>query len=197
MALTPEAPPERLPCGRDPLDVWDHAAARRLDYHEQSCPYCQGVAGEQAVVSGPADRYLSTVGEPPTSLLDRVMTAVRAGLRARDVLPLPSPHGPVTVDAATAAAALRYTVDQGTTARARSCRIRPRHVPPAGDHQLGGDPVLPPSVTISLSIAVLAGEDIEHLAGHIRDLVIRVCAEVLGLDVATVDIDVVDLLERP
>jgi hypothetical protein len=125
-APTSRAGAERLPCGRDPLDVWDHAAAGRRPTHEQTCPYCQGVIAEYEVLVEPTRAWKVAEVDPPTALLERVMAIVRSSLRARTYLPLASPYGPVQLDAATAAAVLRWAVDQVEGARARSCRIDPR-----------------------------------------------------------------------
>lgn len=183
--------PRTLPCGRDPIDVWDHAAAAdHLDGHEQTCTYCQGVVSEHRMVSEPVRRWRDQPIEAPTSLLERVMSSVRAGLRARNYLPLASPGGPVNIDIVTAEAALRWSLDQTPDARARSCRVELQ--PRAAEEPIGGPP-RPPVVSIDLSITARFGADLALLAADTRRLVRAVATEVLGLDVAGIDILVADL----
>lgn len=185
--------PPTLPCGRDPIDVWDHAAADHLDAHEQTCTYCQGVISEYRLVAEPLRRWRDQPIQAPPSLLERVMTSVRASLLARNYLPLASPGGPVNLDTVTAQAALRWSVDQIPDARARSCDIHQR---PHLAEDLGGGPPQPPAVDIDLSITARFGVDLPGLAADVRHLVIAVAAEILGLDVVTVNIVIVDLYEQ-
>jgi hypothetical protein len=114
---------QKLPCGHDPLDVWDHAAADRIDSHEQTCSYCQGVIDEYRTLAAATREWRDEPVDVPTGLLERVMATVRAAMKARNYLPLVSPYGPVRLDVVTAAAVLRWTIDQHGDARARSCKI--------------------------------------------------------------------------
>jgi hypothetical protein len=187
MAVDQDTPPALLPCGRDPLVVWDHADEHRLGPHERSCPYCQGVVDEHAVLSGTTSRYLAVPLEPPASLLERVMQSVRAAMRVGDVLPLASPLGPVTLDQAAASTVVRYAADQIPGVRARSCRIEPR-----SDGAAARDPV-----DIGLTISGADGADLRSLAQDTRAVVIGVARDLLGLEVGVVDIEVVDIFAPP
>ncbi len=183
---------QTLPCGRDALDVWDHAAGGSLDGHEQTCPYCQGVVDEYDALAEPTERWRAHPIDAPIALLERVMATVRAGLRARNYLPLVSPYGPVQLDTATAAAALRWVVDQVDGSRARSCKIQPVDLQPAPDE--GGAPP-DPAVTVRLTIIARSAVRLPPLAADIRRLIRAVGTELLGLDIVAVDIDIVDLFE--
>ncbi len=143
-----------LACGRDPLQVWDDAAGDHIGSHEQVCAYCQVVISEQQLLAGPVRRWQTQVIEAPATLLERVMTIVRAALRARSYLPLVSPYGPVRLDTATATAVLRWVVDQLDDARARTCRIEPVDLTPAGRP---GEPPPPPIVALTLSLTARLG----------------------------------------
>ncbi len=183
-----------LPCGCDPLDVWDHAAEDRLSSHEQTCAYCQGVVGEYRTLAEPTRRWRNEPIAAPVALLERVMATVRSGLKARNYLPLVSPYGPVQLDTATAAAVLRWVVDQVDGARARSCRIDPVDMSPASDDlrpASSPDPV----VAIRLTISARFGTHLEALAAQIRHVLSAVGRELLGLRVTSVDVDIVDLFE--
>lgn len=207
---------QQLPCGYDPLQVWDHAAADYLDSHEQTCPYCQGVVDEYNVLAGPIRAWKAAPVEVPPSLLDRVMTTVRTSLQARNYLPLVSPLGPIRLDTATAAAVLRWAVDQHGAARARSCKIEPidrnrsdgtavadsaggtpgGQGPPNGGPPGGGpgDADVPEApVAIRLTVTAARGTRLPHLADELRRLVRAVGTDLLGLDVTAIDVTVVDL----
>ncbi len=185
--------PPNLPCGRDPIDVWDHAAADHLDSHEQTCTYCQGVISEYRLVAEPLRRWRDQPIQAPPTLLERVMTSVRAGLLARNYLPLASPGGPVNLDTVTAQAALRWSVDQLPDARARSCDIHQR---PNPADNLDGGPPRAPAVDIDLSVTARFGVDLTGLAADVRHLVATVAADILGIDVVTVNIVIVDVYEQ-
>jgi RNA polymerase sigma-70 factor, ECF subfamily len=181
-----------LPCGRDPLQVWDDAAEDRLDAHQQTCRYCQGVAAEYRDLAEPIREWQAETIEAPPALLRRVMTTVRAGLTARNYLPLVSPHGPARLDTATAAAAMRWAADQVDGVRARSCHIDPIDLtrptrPP--------DEAAPAVVTVHLSITAPIGVDLLELADEVRRLVRDASNEILGLEIATINIDIVDVYQ--
>lgn len=183
---------EQLPCGRDPLDVWDHTAADRLDGHEQTCTYCQGVVSEYRVLAEPTRQWRSETVTAPAALLERVMATVRSNLRARNYLPLASPHGPVQLDTATAAGVLRWVVDQVDGARARSCRIELIDASVDDDHEQPDHGV---AVDVQLTITARAGTHLPALAEQIRHMVRTVGEQLLGLTIDTVDIGIVDLFE--
>lgn len=186
---------DHLPCGRDPVDVWDHIAVDRLSAHEQTCPYCQGVVSEYRALSAPTQRWRALPVEVPASLLERVLSTVRAGLRARNYLPLTAPGGPVNIDTATAEAALRWSLDQTDGARARSCKIRRRDPDTSGVDDGAAPPA--PTVDIALTITARIGMPIPPVVAEGRELVRWVAVDLLGLDVARIDISVEDLFEGP
>ncbi len=195
MAMSAEDLP-RLICGRDPSEVWDHAAAGTLDPHEQACPYCQKVVSEYRSIQDPVERYLRQPVEPPAHLAERIMSRVRAELRPRAWLVLPSPLGPIRLERGAAAGTLRQLLDQVPGLRARSCRI----LPVEGHGELGneaeGGPARRIPVTVALTVAVAVGMDIPSTADSVRQVVVEGGARLLGLEVRTVDVEVVDVFEE-
>jgi hypothetical protein len=185
-----EVTDHHLPCGRDPLQVWDDVAEDRLDAHQQTCRYCQGVAAEYRSLAEPTREWRAETIEAPPALLNRVMATVRAGLTARTYLPLVSPHGPARLDTATAAAALRWAADQVNGVRARSCHIDPVDLTPP---TRPADETAPAVVAVRLSITAPIGVDLPELADEVRHLITETSTEILGLEVTTIDIDIVDL----
>lgn len=186
MAVNEEGTPPPLACGRDPAEVWDHATAGRLDAHARGCPYCTAAAADALALHQVVHRMAAQPVEPPPSVLERVMGAVRAELRVSDVLPLPSPHGPAGIARVAAAAVLRRAVDEMDGMRARSCRIEHD---PAGD---GGGAV------VAVTVAARFGVDLASATARVRQMVLAAADEVLGVPVAAVDIEVVDVFgEEP
>jgi hypothetical protein len=223
MAMTPDSDGRFLPCGRDSTEVWDDAAADRFDPHELSCPYCQAVAAECHRLATAVAAWRSEPVEPPPTLVERVMVIVRAELRRRTALALPARHGPASLDAAAAAAALRFGADHVPAARVRSCQVRPRppqpDVPPATSRvtapaaglPVPGGGTAPPTgevgartvVDIEATMVVAVGRPIADngpitaVADLVREVMVAVATEVLGLTVGRMDLTVVDLIERP
>ncbi|HEY1734628.1 MAG TPA: hypothetical protein VGG23_09285, partial [Acidimicrobiales bacterium] len=118
---------------------------------------------------------------------------VRISLRARNYLPLVSTDGPVRLDTATAAAVLRWVVDQVDGARARTCQIEPLDLHPDVEEAGVGAP--DPIVAIRITLAARSNTRLAPIAAEVRDLVRSVSGELLGLDVTSVDIVVADLYE--
>jgi hypothetical protein len=178
-----------LPCGRDALSVWDDADEDNLDVHEQICPYCQGVVSEHKALVAPVREWRMEPVQVPPALLERVMANVRANLRARNYLPLVSPHGPVRLDTRVAAAVLRSVVDQVDGARARTCRLD------LVEAQVGAGSSEPARTPVAVRLTIVARTDVNlpEVADQVRQLIGVVGAELLGLDIVTVDIHVVDV----
>lgn len=191
MAMNTASTSRELPCGRDPVKVWDDAASDSLSGHETICRYCQGVVSEYRLIADPLVRFVSESVEPPPGLLERVMVAVRMALHSREFLSLSSAYGPVRLDVVTAASVLRYAVDQVPGARARSCRIL--SVDTDQPLKPSAEPPAPPPVKLEISILAQAGDSIVALADDVREVLVAVGRELLGLDVAGVDVNVVDV----
>lgn len=177
---------EPLACGRDAAVVWDHAEEGTLDEHERSCPHCAAAIADQRRLDGLVHRMAAQRLEPPPSVLDRVMGAVRAELRPHDVLVLPSPHGPARLSRAAAAAVLRHVVDGMDGMRARSCRIEQ-------DEAAGG---AAGSARIALGVVARFGVDLASVTARVRQMVLAAGEQALGVPVERVDIEVVDVFDE-
>lgn len=183
-----------LACGRDAAAVWDRAVAGAPpDEHERACPHCRLAAADARGLGELVDRLADEPLEPPPSVLDRVMDAVRTELRPHDVLTLPSPHGPARLSRAAAAGVLRHTVDGMGGLRARSCRIE--QVADTGRDAAGADDRH--AVDVRITVAARFGVDLASVTARVRRMVAVVGEQALGVPVRRVDIDVLDLFEGP
>ncbi|GAY12141.1 Asp23/Gls24 family envelope stress response protein [Pseudonocardia sp. N23] len=197
MALTPRLTPEEtrgtdpvdtgpvelLACGRDAAEVWDHAAAGTLDEHERDCPHCGAAAADARGLEEMVGHLAGQSLVPPETVVDRVVGAVLAELRPRDLIPLDSPHGPAALDAAAAAAVLRGVVDAMAGMRARSCRITRPSAP-------GG---APGPAEVAMTVTARFGVDLASTTARVRQMVLAAGEQALGVPVARVDIEVVDV----
>lgn len=193
MALIPgpadtAAAVEPLACGRDAATVWDDAAAGRLDEHESGCPHCLAAAADARGLDRMVHALATEPLEPPPGVVDRVLGAVLAELRPRDLLTLASPHGPAALDATTAASVLRGVVDTMDGMRARSCRIAQAAVAPDGG---------PVPAEVSMTVVARFGVDLASVTARVRQMVVAAGEQALGVPVARVDIEVVDVFDLP
>ncbi|MGI9000466.1 MAG: Asp23/Gls24 family envelope stress response protein [Pseudonocardia sp.] len=191
MALNPEpgdlpadARIEPLACGRDAALVWDRAeAGTPPDEHERACPHCTAAFADAQRLDSVVHRMATQELEPPSSVMDRVLSAVRTELRPHDVLTLPSPHGPARVSRPAAATVLRHAVDRISGVWARSCRIE----------QVTA--VESRAVDVTLTVTARFGIDLTPVTARVRQLVIAAGEQALGIPVRRVDIHVVDVFE--
>ncbi|WP_103383787.1 hypothetical protein [Pseudonocardia dioxanivorans] len=179
---------EPLACGRDAATVWDHAEAGTLDAHERECPHCGAAVADARGLEAMVSRLAAQPLVPPPTVVDRVVGAVLAELRPRDLLVLDSPYGPAALDATAAAAVLRGVVDAMDGMRARSCRISR----PAGD---AGRPV--PPAEVSMTVTARFGIELASATARVRQMVLAAGEQALGVPVARVDIEVVDVFDLP
>lgn len=177
-----EPSPTTLPCGRDAVDVAEHAAAGRLDEHERGCPHCQAVVAT-AALSARMGAEAATVHddvEPPRDLVPAVMRSVRTELRTARQIPVPSEHGAAFVTDHVVTTVLRDALDRSGGLVVSSCRVE----------VLSGS---------GLGVRVEAfGRYLDDLtvgAAAARDLVVATLQRDFGL-VATdgIDVAVVDLI---
>lgn len=177
---TGEPAPEPLACGRDAGLVWDRAeAGTPPDQHERDCPHCTAVRADAAGLGSLVRRMAAEDIEPPPSMLDRVMGAVRSELRPHDVLLLESPHGPNRLGRPAAAAVLRGVVDRMDGLRARSCRIE----------QVAGRF----EADVAITVTARFGVDLASVTARVRQMVVAAGEQTLGVPVRSVDIAVVDI----
>jgi hypothetical protein len=175
---------ELLACGRDAAVVWDRAEAGvEPDAHERDCPYCLAVYADAGLLDVTVRRLAEEPVEPPPSVLDAVMAAVRTEPRLQETLALESPLGPNRLLHSAAAAVLRAVVDAVGGLRARSCRIEQPEQGPAAD--------------VALTVVAPFGADLAAVTAEARRMVLAASTEVLGVPVGRVDIEVVDLWTAP
>jgi hypothetical protein len=179
-ATGPDGPIAPLGCGRDAALVWDRAeAGLPPDEHERDCPHCCAAFAEADRLHRLVHRMAAEPVEPPPSVLERAMGAVRTEFRQRDLLELASPHGPARLSRPAAAAVLRHAVDRMAGVRARSCRIE----------QAPG--TLEADVTITVTAPF--GVDLASVTARVRQMVVAAGEQALGVPVRRVDIEVVDV----
>ncbi|MFI6019411.1 hypothetical protein ACIBCP_17535 [Streptomyces sp. NPDC051287] len=186
-SATRDTPPlpgdERLPCGRLLSQVWEQARddASAADPHLRTCPHCREAVEGLAAVDA-ATRALRATDPPGLrALADRVMAAVRAEARLGRLLRLTDPDRDLRIAESAAAKILRRAADTVPGTRAAACRLAP-----AG---AGLD------VLVTMTVAAALGRPLPETAHRVREAVLRSAAQDLGLAVAAVDIDVVDVLE--
>lgn len=186
-----------LACGRDAATAWDRAAAGHRDAHERNCLHCRAVTQDQRRLATAIAALADEVLEPPPSLVERVMGAVLAELRPADYLPLPSQHGPARINRAAAAGVLRHAVDQMATLRVRSCQIS-MSGPTDVDEGSGAWLVVgSPTTRVRITVTARFGADLVSAAARVRQMILAAAEELLGLPLAAVDVDVVDVFEDP
>lgn len=184
-----------LACGRDAAKVWERAAAGRPSTHERACPHCQAVADDQRLLATAVAALVDEAVEPPTSLTERVMGAVLAELRPAHYLPLPTRHGHARIDRVTAAGVLRHAVAQMSALRVRSCQLH--LIEPSGSESTTGLEPGSPTIRINISVTARFGADLLSATARVRQMILAAAANLLGLPVTTVDVEVVDVFEDP
>jgi len=187
-AAGPHGPIAPLGCGRDAALVWDRAeAGLPPDEHERDCPHCSAAFAEADRLHRLVHRMAAEPVEPPPSVLERAMGAVRTEFRQRDLLELASPHGAARLSRPAAAAVLRHAVDRMAGVRARSCRIE-QAAGPGPDGQ-------PAAADVMITVTARFGVELASVTARVRQMVLAAGEQALGLPVRRVDIDVVDVFD--
>lgn len=181
-----------LACGHDAAMVWDAAVAGRRSAHERDCPHCQAVAEDQRLLASAVAALHEEALEPPASLVERVMGAVLAEIRPAGYLPLPTRHGRARIDRVAAAGVLRHAVDQMPALRVRSCQIHLLEPSTPEDPTQGIQPV-----RVQISVTARFGLDLLSATARVRQMILAAAADLLGLPVTAVDVEVVDVFEDP
>ncbi|MFG2196674.1 hypothetical protein [Streptomyces sp. NPDC048639] len=180
----PLAGDERLPCGRPLSLAWEQARDQgpATDPHTASCPYCtQAVEGLTALDR--ATLALRAQQRPSgRTLAGRVMDAVRAEVRIGPLLALDDPARDLQISETAATKVLRRAADTVPGSQACSCRVTP------GEEGTG--------VHVSLSLASGLETPLHQRAQLVRRAVLRAADRRLGLAVAAVDVEIVDVIGR-
>jgi hypothetical protein len=175
-----------LPCGRSLDDVWDGLDAP--DAHAQGCPHCQTAAGGLRALRSATQQLTADLDEPSAGLTDRIMSAVRADIRRRDMVPLPTAEpGAVQVSEQAVAAVLRYAADEVPGVRARRCRLR------VTGFDDDGQALVEAELTLAVSYLSYTHGAVET----VRERAYAACRSRVGLRLERLDLVVGDLYEGP
>ena len=173
---------DRLPCGRDIDQLWDHLAKGAPDEHARSCEYCQAALNEIRPLRTATSELAAEPVRPPADLSGKVMAAVRARVAGAPRIALPGPAGNrLFISERAAAFILRAAGDTVDGVRARSCRL----TPDPRDLSISTDLKL--SISLRLDMPALAA------ARAVRMAVRTAARAQLGLTLGHIDIDVVDV----
>ncbi|MBO1337956.1 Asp23/Gls24 family envelope stress response protein [Streptomyces sp. VRA16 Mangrove soil] len=173
---------ELLPCGTLLSRAWDVWEQDGDDEHARSCPHCRQAVRElddlESAVRGLRRETTDESDYDPEPLTRRVMDLVRLELRPGRPLPLGDPTEGVWIMEAVAARSIRATAERVPGVRAGSCRL------------LSADG----GVRVRLDIHAPAGVPLPELADHVRERVREGADRALGMVVAAVDIEVIDIV---
>ncbi|MBE1578843.1 Asp23/Gls24 family envelope stress response protein [Amycolatopsis roodepoortensis] len=176
-----------LPCGRDVEQIWDRldeVDAGRADQHELDCPHCRATRESLRVLRGLTRELAEDDAEPSPDLTSRIMSAIRAEVRRRELVPLASPEpGEVQVSDQAVAAVLRFAADSVDGVRARRCRV----------HRSDED-ADPLAVNVELHLAIAHDFDGDSLE-VVRERVTAAAGARVGLRLARLDLTVEDIYD--
>jgi hypothetical protein len=89
MAMNQATQGYTLPCGRDVERVWDRfdeVEAVHADAHDIDCPHCRAGHESLTVLSVLTGELVAEAEQPSFDLTSRIMSAVRAEIRRRNLL---------------------------------------------------------------------------------------------------------------
>jgi len=173
---------DRLPCGHDIDQLWDHLAKGTPDQHVRSCEYCQAALSEIRPLRTATSELAAEPVRPPADLSGTVMAAVRARIAGAPRIALPGPAGNrLFISEPAAAFILRAAGDTVDGVRARSCRLTPY----PHDQSISTD--------LKLSISLRSDMPALAAARAVRTAVRGAARAQLGLTLGRIDIDVVDV----
>ncbi|WP_431875878.1 Asp23/Gls24 family envelope stress response protein [Amycolatopsis sacchari] len=178
MALNPTTQGYQLPCGRDVEQVWED-----LDHpgdHDLTCPHCRSARESLVLLREVTGDLAAEDTQPPAGLTSRIMAAVRADIRRRDLVDLPATEpGTVRISVPTAAAILRFAADTVEGVQARHCRVR---LDDSG-------------AVVELSIAIARSGFSPEAIEQVRERVAAAAHARIGWPVTTVHLTVTDIVE--
>lgn len=180
MALNDTTRDYLLPCGRDVEQVWENLDDLDAE-HERSCPHCAAARESLQVLRAATGHLVAEDIAPPAGLTSRIMAAVRAEVRRRELVPLPTPEpGMVQISDQVVAAVLRFAADTVAGVRARRCKVT----------RIEGTPH---DVRVVLTLAVRYPEFTVAALDEVRDRVTAAAGARIGLRLAELELVLEDL----
>lgn len=179
----PAADDESLPCGASLALLWEEGPAP----DHAACPHCAAARSDLAALDRTVRAAVTAHGDVP-DLAARVMDLVRTELRPGPLVPLEEPDGWITETAA--ARLFRHAAQSLPGVAAGSCRVAAVSGRTAVRGRLPREPL-----RVMLEIAVDLSRTVPDAVAAVRERVLGAAAEHIGLELAAVDVAVVDLLE--
>ncbi|MFF2848051.1 hypothetical protein ACFVT5_17290 [Streptomyces sp. NPDC058001] len=187
---------EILACGRSLESIWavHETPEADRDPHLRDCPYCSAALRELTELdllvahARTADETAAGDGEGPDTdrFTARVMDIVRLELRPGRTLPLGDHEEDLWIVEAAAAKTFRAAADALPGVRAGSCQVLP--ATPGADRARG-------PVRVRLEVLASLRWNLQEVADAVRDRVTDAAHRRLGMEVRSVDVTVVDLLD--
>ncbi|MEW2519575.1 hypothetical protein [Actinacidiphila alni] len=182
---------ELLPCGASLADLWEDGAP--APGHED-CPYCRDSLAELGRLDQAVHQALAVRDLPAPDLAARVMDLVRTELRPGRLVPLGAADADDWITETAATRLFRQAADTLPGVAAGSCRITAAREP--ARYLLPGTPLPRVPLRVRLEVAVDLSRTVPEVAAAVRERVLDAAHAVIGLDIAEVDVSVVDLLDE-
>ncbi|MFJ8815652.1 Asp23/Gls24 family envelope stress response protein [Amycolatopsis thermoflava] len=181
MAMNPATQGYALPCGRDMEQLWQRLEELGNDPHERDCPHCRAAHGSLQLLREATAELRHDTPAPSQDLTSRIMAAVRAEVRRRELLPLPTHEpGGARISERVVAAILRFAADTVPGVRARHCRVTTR----PGT-----------KVEVEMELAVRYPDTTGAALNLVRERVPAAAGARIGVEVARLDVSVTDLYD--
>ncbi|MFE7122049.1 hypothetical protein ACFU99_42110 [Streptomyces sp. NPDC057654] len=193
MALDDATDDAALPCGRTLSAVWESEGD---DPHVAGCPHCQAALAGLGVLDSYVRQARAAADPPAEEITARVMDLVRAELRPGRPLPLGEPDDDAWIVETAATRTFRAAAESLSGVLAGSCRVVPADPEAARTaSEQGSGPYRGP-LRVTLDVAATAEWTVPELADRVRILVADAAHRTVGMDVAEIDVSVVDLLDE-
>lgn len=200
--------PEVLPCGHLLDELWerwaDAPAAAQRDPHLSTCAHCGTALDElrrlDRYVRQEVERDEQEAARTPLAdtgrITERVMEIVRTELRPGASVPLGERDEDHWITETAAARTLRAAAEEENGVQAGSCRISPADGPEPRLALPGSRlPRAPLRVRIGIVAPLRPHTPVPETAGRVRERVATAARDELGMEVAAVDVVVVDVTE--
>lgn len=211
--MSPEAPQERLACGRLADDLLAQVADGRGDHrdeHQRNCPHCQATLAEYDRLWGPIQELGAEHITTPDGFLEQALQRIRGSVEHTYYGVLPSSAGLTRVSARVVmitaretaqavhgvrvalgrhvAAALRTSTDSGSG--------RGEDAPVTGHgHPEVAVGVAGRSTAIEITLAADYGFDLQQLGEQVRDAVVSSVRALTGMEPVHVTVVIDDVFE--